>query len=65
MNGMSPRPLCRRSSSKIAGMRDWMAHAYFAINDEILWDAIETKVPELLATLQAFKADGDDGSEEG
>ena len=40
---------------KIAGMRDWMVHAYFAINDEILWDAIESKVPELLRTLQAFK----------
>ena len=39
---------------KIAGMRDWMVHAYFAINDMILWDAIETKVPELLRTLQAF-----------
>jgi uncharacterized protein with HEPN domain len=40
---------------KIAGMRDWMVHAYFSIDDEILWDAVETKVPELLRTLQAFK----------
>ena len=40
---------------KIAGMRDWMVRAYFAINDEILWNAIEIKVPELLRTLQAFK----------
>jgi uncharacterized protein with HEPN domain len=40
---------------KIAGMRDWLIHAYFAINDEILWDAIETKVPELLRTLRAFQ----------
>jgi uncharacterized protein with HEPN domain len=37
---------------KIAGMRDWMIHAYFSINDEILWNTIETKVPELLATLR-------------
>ncbi|GAC1471242.1 MAG: hypothetical protein NVSMB9_17170 [Isosphaeraceae bacterium] len=36
-------------------MRDWWVHAYFAIDDEILWNAIETKVPELLRTLQAFK----------
>ena len=40
---------------KIAGMRDWMVHAYFAINDEILWDAVENKVPELLAILQGFQ----------
>jgi uncharacterized protein with HEPN domain len=42
---------------KIAGMRDWMVHAYFAINDEILWDAIESKVPKLLRTLQALKGE--------
>jgi uncharacterized protein with HEPN domain len=40
---------------KIAGMRDWMVHAYFSINDEILWDAIETNVPDLLRTVRAFK----------
>jgi uncharacterized protein with HEPN domain len=40
---------------KIAGMRDWLAHAYFAINDQILWDVIATKVPDLLRTLQDFK----------
>jgi uncharacterized protein with HEPN domain len=40
---------------KIAGMRDWMVHAYFAINDDILWDAVANKVPELSRALQAFK----------
>ncbi len=40
---------------KIAGMRDWLVHAYFAINDEILWNAVETIVPELLRTLQDFE----------
>lgn len=40
---------------KIAGMRDWMIHAYFSINDEILWNAIETKIPELLATLRTVE----------
>ncbi len=40
---------------KIAGMRDFMVHSYFAIDDEILWDAIETKVPELLRTLRDFE----------
>ena len=37
---------------KIAGMRDWLAHAYFAINNEILWNTVETKIPELSRTLQ-------------
>jgi uncharacterized protein with HEPN domain len=39
---------------KIAGMRDWLAHAYFAINGDILWDVVENKVPELLRSLRAF-----------
>ncbi len=40
---------------KIAGMRDWLAHAYFAINNEILWNAVDTKVPELLQAIQSFE----------
>ena len=40
---------------KIAGMRDWLAHAYFSINSDILWDVIETKVPDLLHALEAFQ----------
>jgi uncharacterized protein with HEPN domain len=40
---------------KIAGMRDWMAHAYFSINSDILWGVIETGVPELLLFIQAFQ----------
>jgi len=40
---------------KIAGMRDWMVHAYFAISDKILWNVVESKVPELLRALQSFK----------
>ena len=29
---------------KIAGMRDWLAHAYFGIDDDILWDVIANHV---------------------
>jgi len=39
---------------KIAGMRDWLAHVYFSIDNDILWDVVENKVPELLHRLQAL-----------
>ena len=32
---------------KIAGLRDYLAHAYFGIDNDILWDVISNKVPEL------------------
>jgi uncharacterized protein with HEPN domain len=38
---------------KIAGMRDWIVHAYFGLDPDILWDVIENKVPELDAALRA------------
>jgi hypothetical protein len=47
---------------KIAGMRDWLIHVYFAINDKILWDAVSNKVPELLQTLEAFKDERQPGA---
>jgi uncharacterized protein with HEPN domain len=28
---------------------------YYRVDDEIVWDAVETEVPELLRTLQNFK----------
>lgn len=40
---------------KVAGMRDFLAHVYFAINNDIVWDAVETKVPELLRAVEAFQ----------
>jgi uncharacterized protein with HEPN domain len=40
---------------KIAGMRDWLAHAYFSINDDILWSVIETNVRKLYRVVQSFK----------
>lgn len=36
---------------KIAGLRDFLAHAYFSINDVILWDIVRNKVPELLEAM--------------
>jgi uncharacterized protein with HEPN domain len=46
---------------KIAGMRDWLAHAYFSIDNNILWDVVEDKVPRLLQRLREFKDDDHPG----
>jgi uncharacterized protein with HEPN domain len=43
---------------KIAGMRDWIVHAYFGIDADILWDVISNKVAELEQTIQAYLKSG-------
>jgi uncharacterized protein with HEPN domain len=32
---------------RIAGLRDFIAHAYFALDLDIIWDTVQTDVPEL------------------
>ena len=32
---------------KIAGLRDVLAHAYFGLEEETLWDIVANKVPQL------------------
>lgn len=34
-----------------AGLRDMLAHDYFGIDDDILWDVIVNKIPELQRML--------------
>jgi uncharacterized protein with HEPN domain len=34
--------------TRIAGLRDMIAHAYFGLDDEILWDIVQNRIPELL-----------------
>ena len=36
---------------KIAGLRDILAHAYFQIEDEIIWDIVQNKIPALLGVV--------------
>lgn len=38
---------------KIAGTRDFIAHAYFGIDGDILWDVVSNKIPELRRALEA------------
>jgi len=39
---------------KAAGMRDMRAHVYFGIDNDILWDVVQNKVPELAETVKSF-----------
>lgn len=40
----------------IAGLRDVIAHAYFQIRDEIIWDTVPTKVQPLKNQIQLLLA---------
>ena len=47
---------------EIAGLRDFIAHAYFALDSDILWDAVEHDVPELLdAVKRIIRAEKEGG----
>jgi uncharacterized protein with HEPN domain len=40
--------------SKATGLRNIVAHAYFGINDEILWDVIQNKILPMQAAVDGF-----------
>lgn len=37
---------------RIAGFRDVLAHGYFGLDDDILWDVISSKVPQVLRAIR-------------
>ena len=39
---------------KVAGFRDVIVHAYHGIDDDIVWDVVGSKVPELSARVRTF-----------
>jgi uncharacterized protein with HEPN domain len=42
---------------KIAGLRDILAHTYFAVEDEIIWDIVQTKLADLRECIAIMKSD--------
>jgi uncharacterized protein with HEPN domain len=43
------------------GMRNRIAHGYFEINLGVVWDTVQTALPELLERLPAVRECADDG----
>ncbi|HLA05751.1 MAG TPA: DUF86 domain-containing protein [Syntrophales bacterium] len=39
---------------KIGGFRDIVAHEYFGVNDETVWDIVENEIPALLAIVKTM-----------
>ena len=39
---------------KAAGLRDMLAHAYFGIDNDILWDVVQNKIPPLAKAINSF-----------
>jgi uncharacterized protein with HEPN domain len=46
--------------SQVIGMRHRLAHAYFAINLNFLWDTVELDLRPLLAVVEQLLASPDD-----
>ena len=42
------------------GMRNRIAHGYFAIDLHVVWDTVQTALPELLKALPAVRDEADD-----
>ena len=42
---------------KIAGFRDIVAHEYFGVNEETVWDIVRNQVPDLLDIVKTMLED--------
>lgn len=42
---------------KIAGFRDIVAHNYFGVSDEIVWDIVQNEIPSLLENVKVMLLD--------
>jgi uncharacterized protein with HEPN domain len=41
----------------VAGLRDILAHAYFALDDATLWKIVQTDIPRLLGLLEPIESE--------
>ncbi len=39
---------------RVTGFRDVVTHAYFGVDDDIVWDVVQNKVPDPLDQVQAI-----------
>ena len=42
---------------KIAGFRDIVAHEYFGVNEETIWDIVQNEIPSLLEIVRTMLAE--------
>ncbi len=42
---------------KIAGFRNIVAHEYFGVNEETVWDIVENEIPPLLEAIKTIAQD--------
>ena len=47
------------------GMRNRIAHGYFEINFDVVWETVRTALPALLEQLPAVRADADNEAADG
>lgn len=43
---------------KITGLRDMLAHAYFGVDQNIIWDVVQHGIPELKRALEQLEGGG-------
>jgi uncharacterized protein with HEPN domain len=44
---------------KVAGLRDIISHEYFGIDDEVIWDVVSVKVPQLASAPETLLGSGE------
>jgi uncharacterized protein with HEPN domain len=42
------------------GMRNRLVHAYFAVDEQIMWDTVQTNLPQLVVALESLMQSSDD-----
>ncbi len=45
--------------SEISGMRNRLIHGYISVNLQIVWDTVETVLPEFLAKVESIQSERD------